>query len=545
MSNDESIRIQCPNCRRRLRAAARASGKSLRCPNCAKFLEVVIPSNDARHLRNCASLQLSWTWCVCAVAMLSIVVGLGTWLMVGTRNQVEVPSEFRNIEGAASISSANLMSQDKNEPEDGSIMKPDRPNRLGRDKETDKPSVNSGSEKTDRGDSKQFQAPFAPQTPLAASVDRKNSDPEKGRKSLKERHRRPTLWSVKNATLKKLKSTTSKELYLVDNSKKGGGKFELEAENGHSFAILRFNLTALEPEEDVAETASAFPFLNTSSPTVVEKASDALKSAAKRSRKVKGRYFMTGLIGVQGGKGSKIEPVWMIADEGIGIVQADGGYRVHFAKDPAYWHMTLREGPNYTGILEVGHEVVVEILCLLPKDADKNSVTLAVGSEQPVIVVFEDDKEITSQLPTDNETVVDDNLQGTWSPTNISIDGPGFTGFAGEAAQKLMKWVIEGDTVTIKGEDKNGGLTYRVHWTEDRLGLFALDRAKKLKFTLDSSKKPAAIDLQQGNCTLPGIYSLENGELKICLDLSGKKRPNDFEVQEGTPHSLFVLKKAK
>jgi len=179
------------------------------------------------------------------------------------------------------------------------------------------------------------------------------------------------------------------------------------------------------------------------------------------------------------------------------------------------------------------------------KTADSvNGLTDALKKELGV-VIDEESRASGRDKPQDAENSKKDKemLQGTWSATTISLDAPGFIGFGGEAAQKLMRWIVEGDTVTIKGEGKDGGLAYQVAWKQDRLGLFALDQAKELKFALDFSKKPNAIDIKQGNTTLPGIYSLENGELKVCIDLSGKKRPKEFEGKKGTTHALFVLKK--
>jgi uncharacterized protein (TIGR03067 family) len=146
--------------------------------------------------------------------------------------------------------------------------------------------------------------------------------------------------------------------------------------------------------------------------------------------------------------------------------------------------------------------------------------------------------------PSDANNAADQNdLQGTWSPTSIELDAPGFSGFGGEAAGKLMKWVVKGDKLAIKGEGTNGGLNYRVDWKSDRLHLFAFDQAKELEFTLDATKTIKWINFKEGKNTLPGIYSLDGNELKICLDLSGKKRPTEFKINKNSTFALFILAK--
>ena len=134
-------------------------------------------------------------------------------------------------------------------------------------------------------------------------------------------------------------------------------------------------------------------------------------------------------------------------------------------------------------------------------------------------------------------------FQGKWTLTSVKLDSPGVTGFGGEAAQKLMSWTFQGDTLKITGEGPNGGLSYRTVWSGDRLGLFSLNRAKIFRFRLDESRLPRTIDVTAGNSTLRGNYSWEGGQLKVCLNLTGGKAPGALEMKKGTNHAAVRSKK--
>jgi uncharacterized protein (TIGR03067 family) len=84
--------------------------------------------------------------------------------------------------------------------------------------------------------------------------------------------------------------------------------------------------------------------------------------------------------------------------------------------------------------------------------------------------------------------------------------------------------------ITIK--EKNGGL--------EHVGTY----------TLDSSKKPATIDLVPGDgseagMTLKGLFAVEKDELKLCLAQASKDRPTALSSKAGEETTLVVLKKAE
>ena len=74
---------------------------------------------------------------------------------------------------------------------------------------------------------------------------------------------------------------------------------------------------------------------------------------------------------------------------------------------------------------------------------------------------------------------------------------------------------------------------------------------RKSKFKLDSSKTPKAIDLipQDGpgkGKVAAGIYSLEKGQLKLCVHNFGgdlTQRPKEFKTQSGDGLGIIVLER--
>lgn len=65
---------------------------------------------------------------------------------------------------------------------------------------------------------------------------------------------------------------------------------------------------------------------------------------------------------------------------------------------------------------------------------------------------------------------------------------------------------------------------------------------------VDPTKTPKAIDFtheggENKGKTEPGIYTFENGQLKLILDEDRKGRPTVFEGKETASYSVMVLKK--
>ncbi len=119
-------------------------------------------------------------------------------------------------------------------------------------------------------------------------------------------------------------------------------------------------------------------------------------------------------------------------------------------------------------------------------------------------------------------------LQGTWQAVDFEANGERKP----DDEIKESKVIIQGNelfAVKSKGEDPH------------------------LKFKLDSSKTPKTIDLipidgpDKGKM-FPGIYSLENGKLRLCLNIFGKdlsKRPAEFKTQAGDGTGFVTLERVK
>lgn len=112
-------------------------------------------------------------------------------------------------------------------------------------------------------------------------------------------------------------------------------------------------------------------------------------------------------------------------------------------------------------------------------------------------------------------------LQGTWNIVTLEMEG--------------QKYPPGGSSIVIKGDrfvSVNMGAEYE--------GSVAVDETQ-LPRTFDLLFDKGA---ESGKTSL-GIYELNGDTWKICLGLTGKKRPTKFVSQEGTGHALEVLQRQK
>src|SRR5262245_25451336 len=70
------------------------------------------------------------------------------------------------------------------------------------------------------------------------------------------------------------------------------------------------------------------------------------------------------------------------------------------------------------------------------------------------------------------------------------------------------------------------------------------------EMTLDAAKKPKAMDIRQIRKgkepkVAKAIYAFDGDQVKICVDMRNKGRPEDFECKPGSGRSLIILKRAK
>lgn len=117
-----------------------------------------------------------------------------------------------------------------------------------------------------------------------------------------------------------------------------------------------------------------------------------------------------------------------------------------------------------------------------------------------------------------------DGLDGTWLPVEAELAGKQFP----YEVRKSMKLVIkEGQYTVTVGKMLDKG-TVKVNTTAKR-------RAMDIMGT-DGPNKGKMI---------PAIYEHDGDTLKICYDLSGKKRPTEFKTEAGTQLFLVTYKRDK
>jgi uncharacterized protein (TIGR03067 family) len=116
-------------------------------------------------------------------------------------------------------------------------------------------------------------------------------------------------------------------------------------------------------------------------------------------------------------------------------------------------------------------------------------------------------------------------LQGTWQAVVGEANGQKV---ADEKVQETQL-VIDADRVEIKPDGEG----------------------RKTTFTLDPGKTPGAIDLTpldggRKGSVVPGIYALQDGQLKLCVNIWGKnptRRPADFKTQPGDGCVFMAFKR--
>jgi uncharacterized protein (TIGR03067 family) len=118
----------------------------------------------------------------------------------------------------------------------------------------------------------------------------------------------------------------------------------------------------------------------------------------------------------------------------------------------------------------------------------------------------------------------DDGLQGTWLPSSAELAGQKFS----EEVLKSIKLVVKGDKYAVTvGKDVDEGTV-----------------------KLNTSATPRAMDItgaegpNKGK-TMLAIYELKGDTLRVCYDLSGKKRPTEFKTEAGTQLFLAEYQRQK
>jgi uncharacterized protein (TIGR03067 family) len=116
------------------------------------------------------------------------------------------------------------------------------------------------------------------------------------------------------------------------------------------------------------------------------------------------------------------------------------------------------------------------------------------------------------------------------------------------------RWVAEKNVVSGKEAEKDEETRLdideeSISWTYlKKMGNASKESTITFTYKLDSSKKPAAIDLTATEGSLKGkvflsIYKLDGDTLEICRSQPDQKRPTEFTSKKDTEHVLLVLKR--
>ncbi len=124
------------------------------------------------------------------------------------------------------------------------------------------------------------------------------------------------------------------------------------------------------------------------------------------------------------------------------------------------------------------------------------------------------------------ETLKDEEaIQGTWQAVALEDEGEKDTAKAVTAAK--IRLAFTGNKVVMSG-----------------LNPFLLEASNPaLTFVLNEKTTPKQIDIIADGWTEIGIYAFEKGQLKICLDRTGKNRPTSFTTKKGTDQYCMTLQK--
>jgi uncharacterized protein (TIGR03067 family) len=115
-------------------------------------------------------------------------------------------------------------------------------------------------------------------------------------------------------------------------------------------------------------------------------------------------------------------------------------------------------------------------------------------------------------------------LQGTWVPSAAELAGQEFP----ENARKTIKLVVKDNryTVSVGKQVDEGTLMLMPSATPKAMDVIGTDGPNKGK-------------------TMLAIYERKGDTLRVCYDLSGKKRPADFKTAAGTRLFLVEYKRQK
>jgi uncharacterized protein (TIGR03067 family) len=115
-------------------------------------------------------------------------------------------------------------------------------------------------------------------------------------------------------------------------------------------------------------------------------------------------------------------------------------------------------------------------------------------------------------------------MEGTWEFVSGEVGGRKLP----DEVLKTMSLVLEGGKYTTKSPGP------------DDKGTVKIDPARNPR-----EMDVAGVEGPNKGKNFPAIYALDGDSLKICYDLSGRKRPTEFKSAPGTKQFLAVYKRKK
>jgi uncharacterized protein (TIGR03067 family) len=135
------------------------------------------------------------------------------------------------------------------------------------------------------------------------------------------------------------------------------------------------------------------------------------------------------------------------------------------------------------------------------------------------LTAFAADEPDDHKAPDDHQA-----LQGVWLPVKAELAG-----------QPMSDAVLKKISLTL---------------TKNEYEALVAGKSDKGTWTIDPAAKPKSMDVtgvkgpNEGK-TFPAIYELTADTLRVCYDLSGKKRPTEFKTSTGTKLYLVTYKRKK
>jgi uncharacterized protein (TIGR03067 family) len=115
----------------------------------------------------------------------------------------------------------------------------------------------------------------------------------------------------------------------------------------------------------------------------------------------------------------------------------------------------------------------------------------------------------------------------------------------------LGKWTYQAGQKSGIASEIEALQKSRVTITKETITLEDDNNKFVIKYTIDTSKTPAVIDMEitespfGAGAKAIGIIALDGETLKICYAPMGEKAPEKFETKEGSSTHMFMLKRAK